>query len=109
MGKRKKPGTIFRNLSYLNRKYKNGFNEESIFEVANTRLGWYKSCNMNAVNYILSSTLLTTKIKEGAALLNPQFVHQKNSNYRCVEEICSCVCRETYGDRTIFLYLNLLY
>lgn len=67
----KKPKTIFRNLSYLNRKYKNGFNEEDIFKVANSRLGWYKRCNMNVVNFILNPTLLETKIKDGAGLLNP--------------------------------------
>jgi len=67
----KKPKTIFENLSYLNRKYKNGFNVESIFKVANSRLGWYKRCGMNVVNYILSPTLLETKIKDGAGLLNP--------------------------------------
>ena len=67
----KKPKTIFRNLAYLNRKYKNGFNKESIFKVANSRLGWYKRCNMDVVNYILSPTLLETKIKDGAGLLNP--------------------------------------
>lgn len=67
----KKPRTIFRNLAYLNRKYKNGFNEESIFKVANSRLGWYKRCSMDVVNYILNPTLLETKIKDGAGLLNP--------------------------------------
>jgi len=63
--------TIFRNLSYINRKYKNGFDEESIFKVANSRLGWYKRCGMNVINYILNPTLLETKIKERAGLLNP--------------------------------------
>lgn len=67
----KKPRTIFRNLAYLNRKYKNGFNDESIFKVANSRLGWYKRCSMNVVNYIINPTLLETKIKDGAGLLNP--------------------------------------
>ncbi|TWK69219.1 Group II intron-encoded protein LtrA [Bacillus licheniformis] len=67
----KKPKTIFRNLSYLNRKYKNGFSEESIFKVANSRLGWYKRCSMNVINYILNPTLFETKIKDGAGLLNP--------------------------------------
>lgn len=63
--------TIFRNLSYINRKYKSGFDEESIFKVANSRLGWYKRCGMNVINFILSPTLLETKIKERAGLLNP--------------------------------------
>ena len=67
----KRPRTIFRNLAYLNRKHKNGFDKESIFKVANSRLGWYKRCGMNVVNFILNPTLLETKIKDGASLLNP--------------------------------------
>ena len=67
----KNPKTIFRNLSYINWKYKNGFDKESIFKVANSRLGWYRRCGMNVVNYILNPTLLETKIKERAGLLNP--------------------------------------
>ena len=67
----KRPRTIYRNLMYLNRKYKNGFGEESIYKVANSRLGWYKKCSMDVVNYILSPTLLETKVKDGANLLNP--------------------------------------
>ena len=67
----KKSKTISRNLCYLNRKYKNGFNKESIYKVANSRLGWYKRCSMNVVNFILNPTLLETKIKDGAGLLNP--------------------------------------
>ena len=42
----KRPRTIYRNLMYLNRKYKNGFSHEDIFKVANTRLGWYKRSSM---------------------------------------------------------------
>lgn len=67
----KNPKTIFRNLSYINRKYKNGFDNENIYKVANSRLGWYKRCSMNVINFILSPTLLETKIKERAGLLNP--------------------------------------
>jgi len=67
----KKPKTIYRNLSYLNRKYNNGFNHEDIFKVANSRLGWYKRSGMNVVNFILSPKLLETKVKDGACLLNP--------------------------------------
>lgn len=74
----KKPKTIYKNLMYLNRKYKNGFNEESVFKVANSRLGWYKRCSMNVVNYILSPTLLETKIKDGAGLLNPLNYYLRN-------------------------------
>ncbi|WP_277405982.1 group II intron reverse transcriptase/maturase [Lacrimispora xylanisolvens] len=67
----KRPKTIYRNLSYLNRKYKNGFNNENIYKVANSRLGWYKRSSMDVVNYILNPELLETKIKDGAGLLNP--------------------------------------
>ena len=67
----KRPRTIYRNLMYLNRKYKKGFNNEDIFKVANSRLGWYKRSSMNVVNFIISKELLETKIKDGAGLLNP--------------------------------------
>ncbi|HZJ98910.1 MAG TPA: group II intron reverse transcriptase/maturase [Tissierellaceae bacterium] len=67
----KKPRTIYRNLSYINRKYNNGVNHEDIFIVANSRLGWYKRSGMNVVNFILNPTLLETKVKDGANLLNP--------------------------------------
>lgn len=67
----KTPKTIYRNLSYMNRKYKCGFNHESIYKVANSRLGWYKKSGMNVVNYIISPIVLETKIKDGAGLLNP--------------------------------------
>lgn len=65
------PKTIYRNLTYLNRKYNNGFNHEAIYKVANSRLGWYKRSGMNVVNFILNPKLLETKIKDGACLLNP--------------------------------------
>ena len=39
---------------YLNIKYKDGFNHEDIFKVANSRLGWYRRSGMNVVNYIIS-------------------------------------------------------
>ncbi len=74
----KNPKTIYRNLMYLNRKYRNGFNEESIYKVANSRLGWYKRCSMNVVNFILSPVLLETKVKDGANLLNPLQYYLRN-------------------------------
>ena len=74
----KKPKTIYRNLSYVNRKYKNGFNHEAIYKVANSRLGWYKKCGMNVVNFILNPELLETKVKDGAGLLNPLQYYLRN-------------------------------
>ena len=74
----KTPKTIYRNLSYLNRKYKNGFSEEDIFKVANSRLGWYRRSGMNVVNFIISKELLETRIKDSAGLLNPLSYYLKD-------------------------------
>ena len=74
----KRPKTIYKNLSYINRKYKNGFNHESIFKVANSRLGWYKRTALNVVNYILSPKLLETKIKDRPGLVNPLNYYLRN-------------------------------
>ena len=74
----KNPKTIYRNLSYLNRKYKNGFNQEDIFKVANSRLGWYRRSGMNVVNFIISKELLETKIKDSTGLLNPLSYYLSN-------------------------------
>lgn len=70
--------TIYRNLSYLNRKYKSGFNHEEIYKVANSRLGWYRRSGMNVVNFIISKELLETKIKDSAGLLNPLLYYLSN-------------------------------
>jgi RNA-directed DNA polymerase len=67
----KRPRTIYKNLAHLNRKFHNGFNHEAIFKVANSRLGWYRKCGMNVVNFILNPKLLETKTKDRAGLLNP--------------------------------------
>ena len=67
----KRPKTIYRNLSYLNRKHQNGFGHEEIFKAANSRLGWYRRCGMNVVNFMISKDLLENRIKDGAGLLNP--------------------------------------
>lgn len=73
----KNPRTIIRNLTKINNKYKNGFNEESIYKVGNSRLGWYKKCGMNVVNFILNPKLLETKIKDRPGLVNPLFYYSK--------------------------------
>ncbi len=72
----KRPRTIYRNLSYINRKYNIGFSHEAIFKVANTRLGWYKQCGMIVVNFILKDELLETKIKGRPGLVNPLAYYQ---------------------------------
>ena len=74
----KTPKTIYRNLWYLNRKNKNGFDNEAIYKVANTRLGWYRRSGMNIVNFIISKDLLENRIKDGAGLLNPLSYYLSN-------------------------------
>lgn len=67
----KKPKTIYTNLNKMNIKFHNGFNEEDIYKVANSRLGWYKRCGMNVVNFILNPKVLNIKTKERPGLVNP--------------------------------------
>lgn len=67
----KKPKTIYTNLNKMNIKFQNGFNEEDIYKVANSRLGWYKRCSMNVVNFILNPKVLNIKTKERPGLVNP--------------------------------------
>ena len=54
----KKPKRIYLNLQKLNRMFKCKMTEEDIFKVANSRLGWYRRCAMNVVNYLLSPKVL---------------------------------------------------
>lgn len=67
----KRPRTIYKNLMYLNKRFNCNFDDESIFKVANSRLGLYKQCSMNVVNFIISPKLLETKTKDRPALVNP--------------------------------------
>lgn len=67
----KKPSTIYKNLNKINIAFKNGFSEEEIYKVANSRLGWYKRCAMDVVNFILNPKILKLKTKERPGLVNP--------------------------------------
>lgn len=58
-------------LCYLNWEHKNGFSQEEIFKVANSRPGWYRKSGMNVVNFIVGKDLLENRINDGAGLLNP--------------------------------------
>ena len=60
----KKPKTIYTNLNKINLKFSNGFNEEEIYKVANSRLGWYKRCSMNVVNFVLNPKVLNIQRKD---------------------------------------------
>lgn len=69
----KRPLTIYKNLMKINRLYGKGFNEESIYKVANSRLGWYRRCGLDVVNYILNPEILSkdNKKKGRPGLVNP--------------------------------------
>lgn len=62
---------IYKNLDILNKKFKCNFSEEDIYKVANSRLGWYRKCGMQVVNYLLSPKVLAIKTKERPGLVNP--------------------------------------
>lgn len=69
----KLPRTIYKNLERINKSLKLYFNDEDIYKVANSRLGWYRMCGMNVVNYILSPKVLeiANKKKGRPGLVNP--------------------------------------
>jgi group II intron reverse transcriptase/maturase len=67
----KKPRTIYRNLQKLNRFGKCGFKDGDIFKVANSRLGWYRRCAGDVVNYALSPQILGLKTKDRPGLVDP--------------------------------------
>ena len=67
----KKPLTIYRNLMRLNRYCKCNMTHEDIYKVANSRLGWYRRCTGNVVNYILSPKILATENKSRPGLVDP--------------------------------------
>lgn len=49
----KKLLTIYRNLQKINQSLKVNFADEDIIKVANTRVGWYRMCGRDVVNYVL--------------------------------------------------------
>ncbi|MDN6163996.1 MAG: group II intron reverse transcriptase/maturase [Tetragenococcus halophilus] len=67
----KLPRRIYMNLQQLNRLFKCHFKKEDIYKVANSRLGWYRKCAMNVVNFTLSPQVLAIKKKDRPGLINP--------------------------------------
>ena len=67
----KKPKTIYKNLQKLNRFGKCGLEEEEIYKVANSRLGWYRRSAGYVVNYTLSPNILGTATKSRPGLVDP--------------------------------------
>ena len=65
------PKAIYRNLQKINRIGKCGMSDEEIFKVANSRLGWYRRCAGNVVNYLLSPKVLEKESKDRPGLIDP--------------------------------------
>ena len=67
----KRPRTIYKNLTKLNRILKEGFSEEDIYKCANTRLGWYRRSSYEVINYLLSPKVLSKEKENQPGLVNP--------------------------------------
>lgn len=67
----KRPKRIYTNLQRVNHLFRNGFSEEEILKVANSRLGWYRQCGMLVVNFILSPKILAIRKGDRPGLVNP--------------------------------------
>lgn len=69
----KVPARINKNLQALNRRFRCGFTDEDTFKVANSRLGWYRRCGMDVVNYALSPKALAVPNRKTGrpGLVNP--------------------------------------
>ena len=55
----------------LNKIHNCNMTDEDIFKVANSRLGWYRQCGMNVVNFLLSPKALATANKSRPGLIDP--------------------------------------
>lgn len=67
----KLPKRIYTNLMRINRVFRCGFSDEDIHKTANTRLGLYKRCTGNVINYLLSPKVLGIKKAERPGLIDP--------------------------------------
>ena len=67
----KKPKRIYVNLQRINKRFKCNFTDEDIFKVANSRLGLYRQCGMNVINFIISQTVLAIGKANRPGLVNP--------------------------------------
>ena len=67
----KKPKRIYINLQRINKRFKCNFTEEDIYKIANSRLGLYRQCGMNVINFIISPTVLAIRKANRPGLVNP--------------------------------------
>ena len=78
----RRPRTIYKNLSIINKLMKCGFSDEEIYMFANSRLGLYRKVALHGYNYILSPTVLAMpNKKEGRpGLVDPLVYYLKQSS-----------------------------
>lgn len=67
----KKPMRVYTNLQRINKRFRCNFTDEDIFKVANTRLGLYRQCGLNVINFIISPKVLAIQKAERPGLVNP--------------------------------------
>ena len=77
----KKPKTVYRNLMKLNVAFHCGMTDEDINKVANSRLGLYRRCGMNVVNFLLSAKVLAlpNKKENRPGLVDPLAYYLSNT------------------------------
>ena len=77
----KKPKTVYKNLKKLNVAFGCNMTDEDIYKVANSRLGLYRRCGMNVVNYLLSQKVLSmpNKKENRPGLVDPLAYYLRNT------------------------------
>ena len=67
----KKPRTIYRNLTKMNRIVNGGIDKNRLIGIANARQGWYKMATIREINYLLNPTILAKRTKDRPGLVDP--------------------------------------
>ena len=77
----KRPKTIYKNLMKLNKAFGCNMTDEAIFKVVNSRLGLYRRCGMDVVNYLLSPKVLSlpNKKENRPGLVDPLAYYLRNT------------------------------
>ena len=77
----KKPMTVYKNLMKLNVAFCCNMKDEDILKVANSRLGLYRRCGMNVVNFLLSQKVLSlpNKKENRPGLVDPLAYYLRNT------------------------------
>ena len=87
----KKCGTIYKNLLTLKKIIKSNLDDNSIYQAAMTRLGWYRQCGLSVFNFLLSPKVLampkvnrTDKRKSRPGLVDPYALYQSLRSPICM-------------------------